>query len=212
MTTDSAVHPLAALDALAARTDLITHHAAAVRTSVELVAGVRPADLRLPTPCADWTLHGLLTHSIAQHRGFAAAVRGGGDPAAWKVGPLGDDPAGEYLAAAETVLAAFAEPGALGRRVPLVEFGGEFSGAQAVCFHFVDYVVHAWDIARTLGLPVRFDDRVLAAAYEVAAVVPGGAARTAPGSAFGPEVPWSGGDGLDRVVALLGRDPGWRGH
>ncbi|WP_084505394.1 TIGR03086 family metal-binding protein [Nocardia harenae] len=210
MTTDSAVHPLAALDALATRTDLIAHHAAAVRTSIELVDEVRRADLRLPTPCADWTLHDLLTHSIAQHLGFAAAARGDRDPAVWKVRPLGDDPAGEYRAAAETVLAAFAEPGVLQRRVPLVEFGGEFSGAQAVGFHFVDYVVHAWDIARTLGLPVRFDAAVLAAADTVAAVVPGGAARTAPGSPFGPEVPWSGGDALARVVAQLGRDPRWR--
>lgn len=210
MTTDSAVHPLAALDAIAAGTDLVAHHATAVRTSIELVAGVRPADLRLPTPCADWTMHGLLTHSIAQHLGFAAAARGDGDPAVWKVRPLGADPAGEYAAAAEAVLAAFAEPTVLESRVPLVEFGGEFSGAQALCFHFVDYVVHAWDIARTLGLPVRFDEEVLAAAHEVAAVVPGGAARVVPGSPFGPEVPWSGGDPLDLVVARLGRDPEWR--
>ncbi|MFC8042030.1 TIGR03086 family metal-binding protein [Nocardia sp. NPDC057353] len=203
-------NPLDTCDALATRTDLLAHHRAALRTTVELVAGVRAADLRLPTPCADWTLHGLLTHSIAQHLGFAAAVRGDADPAVWKVRPLGGDPAGEYAAAAEAVLAAFAEPGVLARRVPLVEFGGEFSGAQALCFHFVDYVVHAWDLARTLGLPVRFDAPVVAAAHEVAAVVPGGAARTAPGSPFGPEVEWSGTDQLDRVVALLGRDPEWR--
>ena len=66
--------------------------AQAVHASVELVARARPADMARPTPCAGWTLHGLLSHMAAQHYGFAAASAGDGDPARWRPRRLGDDP------------------------------------------------------------------------------------------------------------------------
>jgi uncharacterized protein (TIGR03086 family) len=98
------------------------------------------------------------------------------------------------------------------REFPLPEFkrGLMYPGPQAVSFHFVDYVVHSWDVARTLGLPVRFDPALLDVALSVARSVPGGDARLAPGAAFAPEVAWSGGSRLDQIVALLGRSPDWQ--
>ncbi|WP_405179522.1 TIGR03086 family metal-binding protein [Nocardia sp. NBC_01377] len=199
-------------DSLVPVSDLLAHHAAVVRTSIRIVDHVTRADLRKPTPCADWTLHGLLAHMIAQHHGFAAASRGIGKAERWKTRPLGDDPAADYRASAEDVLAAFAEPGVLEREFPLPEFSPThlFPGAQAVGFHFIDYVVHSWDVARTLGISVDFDAAVLAAARPVAAAVPGGSIRTAPGSAFGPAVPWHDTATLDEIVAMLGRAPDWR--
>ncbi|WP_067547619.1 TIGR03086 family metal-binding protein [Nocardia crassostreae] len=191
--------------------ELIPLNARAVRVSIDLVEQLTTVDLRKPTPCADWTLHGLLTHMIAQHRGFAASARGGNDLVDWKTRPLGDDPAREYREAAEDVLTAFAEPGVLEREVALPEFSTthRFPAARAVGFHLVDYVVHSWDVAQALGIPVHFDAEVLAAAHEVAAAVPGGEIRVAPGAAFAPEVSWSGADALDRIVAMLGRSPEW---
>ncbi|WP_433577872.1 TIGR03086 family metal-binding protein [Nocardia brasiliensis] len=202
---------LRTLDALVQEVDLVALDAQAVRASVALVERVTGADLRKPTPCADWTLHGLLTHMIAQHHGFAAAMRGDSDPAVWKTRALGADPVVSYQAAATDVLAAFAEPAVLDRKILLAEFSAEFqfSGAQAVSFHFIDYVVHSWDVAKTLGLPVQFDADLLDAAYSVAAAVPGGEIRLAPGAAFAPAVPWSTTDLLDRIVAMLGRSPRW---
>ena len=75
--------------------------------------------------------------------------------------------------------------------------------------HFIDYVVHSWDVARALGLPVSFGPGLLAAARGVASQVPGGEARLRPGAAFAPAVPVPGdGDGgLDEIVTLLGRSP-----
>ncbi|MFF3227578.1 TIGR03086 family metal-binding protein [Nocardia suismassiliense] len=212
MATDSDTSAeLRTLDALMSAVDLIALNERAVRTSIGLVEQLTSADLSKPTPCADWTLHGLLTHMIAQHYGFAAASRGDADPIQWKLRALGTDPVASYRAAAEHVLAAFAEPGVLDRKVPLVEFSTDFqfSGAQAVSFHFIDYVVHSWDVARTLGLPVHFDDELLDAAFPVAEAVPGGEIRLAPGAAFGPVVPSSSADRLDRIVAMLGRSPEW---
>ncbi|MBP2194363.1 TIGR03086 family metal-binding protein [Nocardia goodfellowii] len=200
MTTDSKL-----------QADLLTLHARVIQTSIDVVDEVTGADLSKPTPCADWTLHGLLTHMIAQHYGFAAAARGQADLELWKSRRLGADPAESYRAAAEHVRAAFAEPGVLDRKFPLPEFGADVqvAGAQAIGFHLVDYVVHSWDVAKTLGFPVHFDDEVLATARQIAAAVPGGAIRVAPGAAFGPEVPWPDAPALDSIVAMLGRSPVW---
>lgn len=125
---------------------------------------------------------------------------------------LGDDPVGAYLESAEEVVAAFAAGGVLQRPFPLPELRAEpFPAEQAISFHLIDYVVHSWDVARTLGLEVGFDDEVLAAAETVAADVPTGPARLAPGAPFGPEVAYDGGSRLDRLVAALGRSPSWAG-
>lgn len=202
---------LADLDALAVRVPLRSHHARAVRTSVDLVASATEADLARPTPCRSWTLYGLLVHMTAQHRGFAAAVRGDDDPSLWRPRPLDDDPAAAYGAAAEDVVTAFAVPDVLERRVLLPELSPTrtFSGAQALCFHFIDYVVHSWDVAVTLGRSVSFGEDLLAAATAVAEWVPDNASRSAPGASFAPALPVADGSPLDRIVAHLGRSPAW---
>jgi uncharacterized protein (TIGR03086 family) len=193
-------------------TGIVALDAQAVRASLALVERATARDLARPTPCSDWTLHGLLRHMIAQHYGFAAASTGDSDMARWMLRPLGQDPVAAYRAAAECVLDAFAADGALDRDFPLPEITRDlmFPGRQAISFHFVDYVVHSWDVARTLGLPVDLDPAVVEAALRVAQAVPGGDARLAPGAAFGPVVDWTGGSALDRIVALLGRSPGWQ--
>ena len=199
-------------------TGIVALDAQAVRASVGLVERATARDLARPTPCADWTLHGLLRHMIAQHYGFAAAAAGDGDLARWMLRPLGADPAAAYREAAECVLDAFAADGAVDRDFPLPEITRDlmFPGRQAISFHLVDYVVHSWDVARTLGLPADLDPALVEAALRVAQAVPGGAARLEPGAAFGPVVDWPGepsgsaGSGLDQIVALLGRSPGWQ--
>jgi uncharacterized protein (TIGR03086 family) len=192
-------------------TDIVMLDARAVRASVDLVAQITTQDLARATPCADWTLHDLLKHMIAQHHGFAAAAGGDGNLAQWRVRPLGARPIAAYRAAAEHVLNAFAEDGVLDRNFPLPEFkqGLMFPARQAISFHFVDYVVHSWDVARTLDVPVDLDPDLLEVALSVAEAVPGGDARLAPGAAFAPSVTWAGGSRLDQIIALLGRSPGW---
>lgn len=193
-------------------TDIVALDAQAVRASMDLVAQATAADLARPTPCADWTLHDLLRHMVAQHYGFAAASGGDGDLARWQVRALGEDPAGAYRAAAECVLTAFAADGVLHRDFPLPEFkrGLMYPARQAISFHFIDYVVHSWDLARTLDLPVCLDPALLDVAISVAESVPGGDARLEPGAAFAPEVAWSGRSRLDQIVAILGRSPDWQ--
>lgn len=177
----------------------------AVLTSVSVACRVRTAaDLDRATPCAGWSVADLLAHMTVQHRGFAAAARG--EEADWTP-VVAADPAADYLSASGEVLQAFAaarDPFRLPQIGP-----APFPVEQAIGFHFIDYVVHSWDLARAVGVPVSFEEVVLKSALEVARRVPDGEARTRPGAAFAPAIPEGDGPLLDRVLALLGRSPNW---
>ncbi|MEH1011906.1 TIGR03086 family metal-binding protein [Micromonospora sp. CPCC 206060] len=187
----------------------------AVRTSVEIVSRVTGDDLACTTPCAGWTLAELLAHMTIQHHGFAAASAGNGaDPAVWHPRPPGDDPIQEYAVAAEQVIAAFAGDGVLDRPFALPEISTTtaFPGALAIRFHFIDYVVHSWDVARALGVDVSFPDEVLHAALLTARAIPDGPERLLPGAAFRPGLPVTDGlDPLSETLTRLGRSPDWPG-
>jgi uncharacterized protein (TIGR03086 family) len=153
----------------------------------------------------------------AHHRGFAAAARGdGANPTHWDTialaGAVNKDPAGTYAAAAADVLEAFAEDDALTASFALPEFGpgAAFPGSQAIGFHFVDYVVHGWDVARAIDAPFALPADVISAVLPLVLAVPDGDFRTAPGSVFAPAIDAADGvSDLDRVLLHLGRLPDW---
>jgi uncharacterized protein (TIGR03086 family) len=192
-------------------------HRIAVLATVDIVAAVVPEDLRRPTPCAGWNLADLLAHMTVQHRGFAAAARGrGADLGVWQPAAVADavaaDPAGTYAVAAADVVEAFAADDVLDATFTLPELGpgAAFPGALAIGFHFVDYVVHGWDVARTVGLPFQPRADVVAAALPLALAVPDGVARAALGGAFGTALAATdAASDLDRILSHLGRSPGW---
>jgi uncharacterized protein (TIGR03086 family) len=204
MTTDKQARP---------GRDIVARDAEAVQATVRLVSLVTPADLARPTPCDGWSVRDLLAHMTVQHDGFAAAAAGdGADLARWQPREAGPDPVREYAAAAGRVLAAFTADGTLDREFALPEISPvlRFPAARAISFHFVDYVVHGWDVARSLGAGFEPDPEVLTVALEVARAVPAGPGRLEPGSAFRPPVAAPAQAGaLDQIVALLGRSPAW---
>lgn len=163
--------------------DIVQLDARAVRASVQLVAHASAADLFRPTPCANWTLADLLAHMTAQHNGFAAAAAGdGADLVHWQTGAPVADPVGEYAAAAERVVSAFAAANVRAGCFVLPEISPElrFPAEEAIGFHFVDYVVHGWDVARALGRRYDLEPDVLAAALPIARAVPDGDRRRRP--------------------------------
>ena len=198
--------------------DFRPFHRTAVLASVDLFSAVTPDDLRRPTPCAGWNLLDLLAHMTAQHHGFAAAARGEGDnPTVWASDCVADavaaDPRGTYAAAAAEVLDAFAADGVLEATFSLPEFGpgATFLGAMAIGFHFVDYVVHGWDVAKSIGVHFVVSDDVLAAVLPLVFFVPDGEYRTMDGAPFGPAIAApDGATDLDRVLSYLGRSPNWK--
>jgi uncharacterized protein (TIGR03086 family) len=217
---------------------IIACNARAVQQSVQIVNEARAEDLSKPTPCAGWTLADLLTHMTVQHYGFAAAAEGDGASLShWQAselpgqlsgqpdGRLSGEPDGrlsgepdqgrliaEYALAADRVTGAFAAPGVLDRKFCLPEISTAmlFPARQAIGFHLVDYVVHAWDVARSLGLRCDIDADVLSAALAVAQAVPNDRERRRrPGAPFAPRLDSASDESLDRVLTLLGRDPAW---
>lgn len=194
-------------------TDIRATHRRALRTVQNLVGKAGTDRLGAPTPCAGWDLARLLAHMTGQNHGFAASARGEtGDLGIWADRPVGTEPARVFGESADEVLAAFAEEGVLERRfwLPEIRDGRTFPAGQAIGFHFVDTVVHGWDVARTLGVEAGFDADVPAAVLPIAGAVPGGDARLAEGAAFRPSVTVEDAAGtLDRVVAALGRSPDW---
>lgn len=183
---------------------------AATRGSMAVVARIAPSDLSRPTPCAGWDLRTLLAHMTVQHVGFAAAAAGHGDsPGVWQ--PVeSDDPVAAYAGAALAVIAAFGAPGVLDRPFVLPEIARapSFPGRLAIGFHLVDYVVHGWDVARTLGVAYAPPEEVVAAALPIARAVPEGPGRLAEDAAFAPALPRPAGvSPLDEILLRLGRDP-----
>lgn len=194
--------------------DIVALDARVVRATVSVVSQVGPADLARPTPCADWTLGELLAHMTAQHDGWAAAAAGdGGDLSRWQPGPPAADPVQEYAAAAGRVLAAFGADGVPDREFALAELSPllRFPAAGAISFHFIDYLVHGWDVARSLGLdPPKYEPDLLAAALPVAQAVPDGELRKQGVVPFAPGISVAGVlSAMDQIVAMLGRSPSW---
>jgi len=187
-------------------------HARAVRLSAQIAERTRPTDLTRATPCAGWTLADLFSHMIAQHRGFAIAATGARSTVPeWEPRPLSDDPVAEYAAAAHDVIAAFADLTDGDRDTWLPELGRRpFTARDALTFQLVDDVVHAWDLARALDVPLHVDEDLAEAALAVALRVPDDAARRGPGFPFAPGLPVAfDASALDRTLLLLGRSPAW---
>jgi uncharacterized protein (TIGR03086 family) len=178
-----------------------------------IVAGIKPAQLGSPTPCEGWLVSDLLAHIIGQNHGFALAATGQRTSLEdFRHRPVGDDIYASYTAAAGVVTEAFAGDGVLDRsfHLPEIRDGGPFPAPMAISFHLVDEVVHGWDLARSVGGTAGFGGEVLAAALKVSLRVPNDPAGRGQGFPFalghdpGEDVPV-----LDRIVALLGRDPQW---
>ncbi|WP_345443287.1 TIGR03086 family metal-binding protein [Actinoallomurus vinaceus] len=182
--------------------------------AAEIIAQVRPERLSVPTPCPDWTLYGLLRHIVSQNEGFAAAARGEETHLSqWRNGRIDGDPRGAYERSAALVDEAFGAEGVLEAKfsLPEVRDGGRFPAAVAIGFHLVDTVVHAWDVAASIGAAWRPDEELVAASLAIALKVPDTPADRGPGLAFEPAIDASSETpDRDRLLALLGRSPDWR--
>ncbi|PZS08157.1 MAG: TIGR03086 family protein [Acidimicrobiales bacterium] len=185
----------------------------AMAVTAKILYGVTSDQMDNPTPCGQWSLRDLLAHIVGQYHGFALAASG--EPTgveAFRPRPVGDELHGTYAAAASLVNEAFAEDGVMDRKfyLPEIRDGGPYPAPMAIGFHFVDEVVHAWDLAKAIGAPAEFDGEVLATALSISGQVPNDPAVRGAGFAFtlavnaDPSAPT-----LDRIVALLGRRSDW---
>jgi uncharacterized protein (TIGR03086 family) len=168
-----------------------------------VLAGVRPDQLDLPTPCASWPVRDLISHFIGTARWAAAAIAGSDESTE------ADYAAGDFLASyddsARTALAAFGANGALDRTVK-VEFG-DLSGVALAGLAAGDQFVHGWDLARAIGYPADLNPELAEVLLGLAKMSVPDENRGPDGLApFGPIAP-APADAIpaDRLAAFLGR-------
>ncbi|HEX2133406.1 MAG TPA: TIGR03086 family metal-binding protein [Actinophytocola sp.] len=175
-----------------------------------IVGRVRADQLDLPTPCAGWLVADLLRHMVGNNNGFAAAALGEPPVADVWDGVDVTDPVGEFAPSAQRVTAAFASVEPWTGTFAVLGYGDVPAG-QAVGMHFIDYLVHGWDVAVSIGADPGLDPAACDAVLRIgAAWPPDSPVIWGPGAAFGHrvEVP-DDAPVADRMLAFLGRSPSW---
>src|SRR4051812_36329962 len=80
----------------------------------ELISNIRPEQWPASTPCTDWTVRQLVNHLIGMNRVFTALLAD--EPPPSRVDDTADDQLEQsYRESASALVAAFEQPGVLGR-------------------------------------------------------------------------------------------------
>jgi len=154
----------------------------------------------LPTPCGEWDVRQVVEHVIGFHD--ILLLR----PLGTKPDRPRDDPVTRWAVTVPAIALALRDVGdALVVAVP----GDTFMDLGLLLPMLTgDVLIHTWDLATAIGVPTPFDTELWANAYE-AALVNDSALRAS--DMFGPPVPVPDeADVVTKLVALSGRDPGWR--
>ena len=185
---------------------ILDWHSRAAQEFGRRVHLVRPDQWGCATPCTDWQVHGLVNHLVVEQLWVPPLLAGQtiaevGD--SFDGDQLGRDPIGAWDDASAAAHAALVEPGALDRIVHL-SYGDRPAHEYAMELTF-DLVVHAWDLARALGVDENLDPELVDQVYEMAESQ---ADLLAGSGLFAPPVPVAGdADKQSRLIGLTGRDP-----
>lgn len=172
-----------------------------------VASGIAADRLESPTPCADFTVRGVLGHMITGATQFAAAFLGDAPPA---VGPdvaEGPDVVARAGAALGDLIGAIRSPGALDRTV--ASPFGALAGDAFARFVVLDGLVHGWDLAVATGQTYEPSDALVADvdAFARDAIAP--AMRDGDTFAAAVDAPASA-TPIERLAAFTGRDLSFR--
>ncbi|WP_414170120.1 TIGR03086 family metal-binding protein [Streptoverticillium reticulum] len=186
---------------------------AVLEDMARVVAGVRPEQSALPTPCEGFDVAALQQHLLGWLDLFRVALsdpagRDRPEPSAYQGPKDPEAAAAEIRHVAGTVRAALENDVESGN-VDIPRLGGELPGALVIHNLLAEVLGHGWDLARATGQ--RWDpdpaicEQALAALKPVLLPEYRGA-----GMPFGPEIDVSpDASALDRFVAFTGRSPDW---
>jgi uncharacterized protein (TIGR03086 family) len=163
-----------------------------------VVGNLTADDLDRPTPCTEYTVHGVLEHMITGATAFAAAYRQEtpSEP------DLTDVLAG-FGPALENLFGAVTAPGALDKTIA-APFG-DIAGDAFARFIALDGLVHGWDIATATGQPYNPPDELVA---EVEAFARQAVDPLRDGQSFDQAVePAPDATPIERLAAYTGRRP-----
>jgi uncharacterized protein (TIGR03086 family) len=157
------------------------------------IGAVRPDQLHLPTPCADFEVTELVNHVVGWARHFAARFSGGvstEDPNGYQAG---EHPAAEFHDAAQKIVGAYRS-------------AAEPTAQLPAGFIVMEFLTHGWDLAVAIGRAPDYPASAAELGLKTATEMLKPEYR---GSAFLPEIEVaSTNHPVDRLVAFLGRDPG----
>ena len=172
-----------------------------------VIAGVRPTDYNLSTPCGAWTMHDLLNHVVGGAAMFADAFEGAPlrDISGRLPDAIGDDPADAFNRGVERFGAALASPGAMERVLDL-PFGA-MTVQTFLRFVSFDLLVHTWDIATAAQIRIEVPDELVDGLEPFAHAVLAHHQRNDLSFAP-PQEPPLGATGIERLVAFTGRRVG----
>lgn len=166
----------------------------------DAVSGIGPDQLDAPTPCADFSVRGVLEHMISGATMFAAAFRG--EPAPTEGAGAAGDPVEGFGAAITGLVEAIQSPGALDRRIE-VPFG-TLAGHDFARFVVLDGLVHGWDLTTATGHPYAPPESLVTAVDAFARQTITSDMREA--GMFGhPTDPPTDATPIERLVAFTGR-------
>ncbi|RDI49155.1 TIGR03086 family metal-binding protein [Nocardia mexicana] len=181
-------------------TDLLQLDAMALALIGHDVTVLDDADLDRPTPCTGWTVADLIRHMNERHEAIIESV----------LAPIPaptDDPRGGFARTAARWVVAMEQTGDI---VNLPQLG-PMPTEEVLSIHYVDMLVHRWDLTRALdrtySIPAEFTARALPIARKITAP---GSPLNAPGGAYNPPLTEDRTlSAIDNIAALLGRDPHW---
>jgi uncharacterized protein (TIGR03086 family) len=177
----------------------------AVDGFVRVAQDVDASDLDRQTPCSEWDVRTLLSHVVGIYDAATRALHGEKINLGNASSPLGDDPSAQLNDAADRMMAAWREPGALDRT--LSTNVRDMPAALGIRIVIGDSLLHGWDLATALGRPYEMPGDLATAQFEMMQQYYDPAAR-GPGRGFELAVEWPESAPVqERLVALSGRRP-----
>lgn len=170
----------------------------------DVIEGVDPDQLALPTPCDGYDVETLINHLVGWLHVFEAGCHDRsyeGDVTAYRCGA---EPAREFRTAAAGLVAGWKRYG-FDREVSVT--GGKQPAEQVFSMALMEFLTHGWDLATATGQPIPFTEQEAAETLARAEVTlpPQYRGENMP---FGRIVPVAEhASAVDRMVAFMGRDP-----
>jgi uncharacterized protein (TIGR03086 family) len=180
-----------------------------LHTTSAIVAGVKPDQYGLPTPCPDYDVATLVNHIVGWVGLFADGASQEPQKTDAATYQVGTDPAAEYDASAKRLIAAFRD-GAADREIDLGN--GASPGSMILGMILMEDIGHGWDLATATDQSAPYSERSINAA-KAAAKASLKPEYRGPDKSFGDivEVP-DDAPPLDELIGLLGRDPAQASH
>ncbi|MGP3985085.1 TIGR03086 family metal-binding protein [Streptomyces sp. KR80] len=176
---------------------------AAAARAVPVVRGVRDAQLKDPTPCAEYTVHDLLNHLTHVVIGFQSLAAKKEADFTTTPDYLSGDWRGRFADEAARLAEAWAAPGADEGMTGTRNLPARTVGRMVL----LDLTVHAWDLARATGQDFTPDAASMGA---VGAFLDDMAPTARRMKVFGEPFPVpEGASAFEALLAATGRDPRW---